>query len=64
MNYLLELRRIIITLNDVEVKGKGNMDRLLGSVIHLERMASDTQANEQRGRAIQQCIEPLWICSV
>lgn len=41
MNYLLELRRIIITLNDVEVKGKGNMDKLLGCVLHLEAMADD-----------------------
>lgn len=48
MNYLLELRRIINTLNDVEVKGKGNMDRLLGSVIHLERMAADMEKAAQQ----------------
>ena len=48
MNYLLELRRIINTLNDVEVKGKGNMDRLLGSVIHLERMAADIEKAAQQ----------------
>lgn len=40
MNYAFELRRIIMTLNGVEVKGKENMDRLLGSVIHLEAMAA------------------------
>lgn len=33
------IRCVIATLNDIEVKGKDNMDKLLGSIMALEGMA-------------------------
>lgn len=33
------IRCVIATLNDIEVKGKDNMDKLLGSIMALERIA-------------------------
>lgn len=38
------IRCVIATLNDIEVKGKDNLDKLLGSIMALEGMA---QAMEQ-----------------
>lgn len=34
------LRCVIATLNDVEVKGKDNLDKLLGSIMALESFAN------------------------
>lgn len=33
------IRCVITTLNDIEVKGKDNLDKLLGSILTLEGMA-------------------------
>lgn len=33
------IRCVIATLNDIEVKGKDNLDKLLGSIIALEGVA-------------------------
>ena len=33
------IRCVIATLNDIEVKGKNNMDKLLGSIMALEGLA-------------------------
>ena len=33
------IRCVITTLNDIEVKGKDNLDKLLGSILALEGMA-------------------------
>lgn len=33
------IRCVIATLNDIEVKGKDNMDKLLGSIMALESIA-------------------------
>jgi predicted phage tail protein len=33
------IRCVIATLNDIEVKGKDNMDKLLGSIMALEGVA-------------------------
>jgi hypothetical protein len=33
------IRCVIATLNDIEVKGKENLDKLLGSIMALEGMA-------------------------
>lgn len=33
------IRCVIATLNDIEVKGKDNMDKLLGSIMALEGFA-------------------------
>ena len=33
------IRCVIATLNDVEVKGKDNLDKLLGSIMALEGFA-------------------------
>ena len=33
------IRCVIATLNDIEVKGKDNLDKLLGSIMALEGMA-------------------------
>lgn len=33
------IRCVISTLNDIEVKGKDNLDKLLGSILALEGMA-------------------------
>lgn len=33
------IRCVIATLNDIEVKGKDNLDKLLGSIMALENVA-------------------------
>ena len=33
------IRCVIATLNDIEVKGKDNLDKLLGSIMVLENVA-------------------------
>lgn len=35
---MITLQDIIRTLNQIEVKGKDNMDRLLGAIIALEQL--------------------------
>lgn len=47
MDYAKEIRRVIQTLDNVEVRGRDNMDRLLGSVIHLEKVAADMEQAAQ-----------------
>lgn len=37
------LRCVISTLNDIEVKGRENLDKLLGSIMALERIAQDME---------------------
>lgn len=34
------IRCVIATLNDVEVRGKDNLDKLLGSILALEGLAN------------------------
>jgi len=36
----MNIRAVIETLNVIEVKGKDNMERLLGSINHLEKIAA------------------------
>lgn len=38
------IRLVISTLNDVEVKGKDNLDKLLGSINALETVAQALEA--------------------
>lgn len=38
------IRMVISTLNDVEVKGKGNLDRLLGCINALENVVQVLEA--------------------
>ena len=52
-NVSVSLRNVIAALNGVEVKGEGNMDRLLGSiqelkalVIQVEQEAAEKTAKE------------------
>lgn len=46
MNQTLQI--ILNTLNQIEVKGKANLDRLLGAVIALERlMAENAEPKEE-----------------
>ena len=40
------LSRIITTLNQIEVKGKDNLDKLLGCIMVLERMLSESTEKE------------------
>lgn len=45
MNNTITLIRLVIsTLNDVEVKGKDNLDKLLGSINALESVAQVLEA--------------------
>lgn len=55
MDYAFELRRIIMTLNGVEVKGKENLDRLLGGILHLEKIA--TAMDKERAAADSAAME-------
>ena len=43
------IRCVIATLNDIEVKGKDNLDKLLGSIMALEGVAQmmDQPATEE-----------------
>lgn len=41
------LQRVINTLNNVEVKGKGNLDRLLGSIQVLESLVNALPVKEE-----------------
>ena len=37
------IRCVIATLNDIEVRGKNNLDKLLGSIMALENIAQDME---------------------
>lgn len=37
------IRCVIATLNDIEVKGKDNLDKLLGSIMALENVAQSME---------------------
>ena len=41
------IRCVIATLNDIEVKGKDNLDKLLGSIIALENVAQSIEQHTQ-----------------
>lgn len=43
------LQTLIATLNDIEVKGKQNMDRLLGCILACEHELAKIQAEESTG---------------
>ena len=49
MNTIFTLDQIIATLNNVEVKGKDNLDRLLGCIMALEatQEAMQNEFNEK-----------------
>ncbi len=40
------IRRIIATLNDVDVKGRDNLNRLLGCIQALEKLADALHHNQ------------------
>lgn len=48
--YIMQLKRIIYTLGQVEVKGKNNLDGLLASIQSLEQMQNvmETELREQK----------------
>ena len=41
------IRCVIVTLNDIEVKGKDNLDKLLGSIMALESVARSIEQHTQ-----------------
>lgn len=41
------LVNIINTLNTIEVKGKENMNRMLGCILLLEKMAHEAEQNDE-----------------
>ena len=43
------LRTLISTLSDIEVKGKSNMDKLLGCILAAEHELSKIEAEESIG---------------
>lgn len=43
INLLFSLRQVIVALNGIEVKGEGNMDRLLGSIQELKKLAAQVE---------------------
>lgn len=50
-----KLKAIIFTLNNVDVRGKDNMDHLLGSILSLEGVAAKlTQLQEEQRKAAQE----------
>lgn len=55
MNNTTLIRMVISTLNDVEVKGKDNLDKLLGSINALE---SVVQVMEAPAAPVQHSAEP------
>ena len=44
------LQIVINTLNQIEVKGKANMDRLLGAIITLESLMQRNSQTEQTAK--------------
>ncbi len=40
------LEKLLNTLNQIEVKGEGNLNRLLGSIQFIQGMLNDLKANE------------------
>ena len=49
MNAKDTIAAVIKTLNQVEVKGKNNMDQLLGCIIALERVLTEESAEKKEG---------------
>lgn len=47
MNFTIQ--DIINTLNGIEVKGKENLDRLLGAIMALEALAESQKVVEENG---------------
>lgn len=47
-NISASLRQVIVTLNGVEVKGEGNMDRLLGSIQALKSLVVQVEKEIER----------------
>lgn len=47
------IRKVIATLDKVEVKGRANMDRLLASMQTLERIADAMQHNREEMNRVQ-----------
>lgn len=47
------IRKVIATLDKVEVKGRANMDRLLASMQTLERIADAMQQNREEMNRVQ-----------
>lgn len=41
------IRQVIATLDKVEVKGRDNIDRLLGSIVTLEKIADAMRHNRE-----------------
>lgn len=41
------LEQIIYTLNSIEVKGKDNLDKLLGCILMLEQMQAESNKQEE-----------------
>lgn len=41
------LQRVINTLGEIEVKGRANLDRLLGAILALEKVVAQIQMDER-----------------
>ena len=44
----ISLRQVIAALNGIEVKGEGNMDRLLGSIQELKSLVVQVEKETER----------------
>lgn len=53
---MFTIQDIINTLNNVEVKGKANMDRLLGAIMALEAI-QEAQDNAAKEKAVTETTE-------
>ena len=42
------LKTLLLTLGDIEVKGKSNLDLLLGSMLAIEKMISQIEEQEKQ----------------
>lgn len=47
------IRQVIATLDKVEVKGRDNIDRLLGSIVTLEKIADAMRHNREALAKVQ-----------
>ena len=47
------VRKVLSTLEAVEVKGKANMDRMLGCILALEKVADALAHNKEEFSSVQ-----------
>ena len=53
---MFEIQDVINTLNNIEVKGKDNLDRLLGAIMALEAIQA-AQNNAQEEKVVEEPTE-------